>query len=578
MLPVQVFRRNRQNVIKDLSIIPVVLFAYARPSHLARVLACLRENKVPLIYAYADGAKGGGDESRVSETRGLLRKIDWCEVRLVEREINMGLGLSVLAGVDEVSLKYEAFIVWEDDLICVPGTYEWMCEALRNYSDDKRIMSVSAWTHPRVTPPDADEAPYFDARSDCWVWGAWSRSWKGVSGETALEKMKRAARRGISPDAYGADLPVQAGYEQRRNVWAVRWLYHHFQHGGLCVRPPWSMVEHIGFDVSATNAVGSIEWANPPLRNAPPVPTVWPQPVENPACRSLWQEANPSLGLMERVRRKLLRVGKVVGKRVIPQTLRTRLRMAFAWRLFRGNHADWATARAASGGYDDGAILQKVLASTLEVQAGRAAFERDSVLFSAPDPDRALLAVLEVVAAENNGRLRVLDFGGSLGSAYWRHRAFIPQGDSLRWDVVEQATFVEAGRRYVTEPALRFHDDVKAAQQTGGHDVLLCSCVLQYLEEPFRFLEEWSRLDVSYVLLNNLPLNAKGPDRIKVQYVPPSIYAATYPVWFFNREAFLKRAGKHYEIVKEFDSEAVWPVGFGMFQSTGLLLKRRVSS
>lgn len=268
--------------------IPVVLFAYARPAHLARVLACLRENRVPLICAFADGAKGTVDTAAVSETRALLRAVDWCEVRLVGRETNLGLGRNVLAGVTAVAAEHNAFIAWEDDLICVPGTYAWLCAALAHHANDGRVMSVTAWTHPRVTPAAIGAVPYFDARAECWVWGAWSRSWRGMTGETALEKMAAAFRRGVAGDAYGADLPVMARDEARKNIWAVRWLYHHFEHGGLCVRPPRSMVEHIGFDAQATNAAGVIEWANPPLQSAPSIPALWPEPHEHPACRGLW--------------------------------------------------------------------------------------------------------------------------------------------------------------------------------------------------------------------------------------------------------------------------------------------------
>lgn len=558
------------------ALIPVVLFAYARPVHLARVLACLRENAVPLIYAFADGAKGAADATAVGGTRALLRTIDWCEVKLMERAENLGLGRNVLAGVEEVAAHHEAFIVWEDDLICVPGTYDWMCAALRHYAGDRRVMSVSAWTHPRVTPGDVGDQPYFDARADCWVWGAWARSWTGMTAETAEQKMRQAARRGVAPSAHGADLPQQAAYEQRRNVWAVRWLYHHLLHGGLCVRPPWSMVEHIGFDAGATNAAGSEEWANPPLRSVPPVPASWPEPGSHPACPHLWQAAYPRARLTVRLRRKGFQVVRALGRRLLPQAWRARFHSAFGWRWFRGDYRDWAEARAASGGYDDQAILRKVLAATLEVKAGRAAFERDGVLFHAPEPDGPFLGVLQEIARTQGGRLRVLDFGGSLGSNYWRHRAALPAGDALRWDVVEQPAFVEVGRQHLGDTPLRFYHDTDAARTaTGGHDVWLCSCVLQYLEEPFRRLEEWSRSGVPFVLLNNLPLHERGPDRLRVQHVPPSIYPATYPVWFFNRVEFRRRVEEHYMIVKEFDAEAQWPVGWAMLQSTGMLLKPR---
>ncbi len=554
--------------------IPVVLFAYARPAHLARALECLRANAVPRLYAFADAAKNATDVAAVEATRAMLRAIDWCDVQLVEREKNLGLGRNVLAGVEEVAAKHEAFVVWEDDLICVPGTYAWMCAALLHYRDDARVMSVSGWTHPRVTPGDVGEAPYFDARADCWVWGAWARAWQGVTRETALEKMKAAARRGVAPAAYGADLPEQAGYEQRRNVWAVRWLYHHFQHGGLCVRPPWSMVEHIGFDALATNAANSSEWANPPLRPAPPIPTAWPVACEHPSCRMLWQTANPRPSLGQRVRRKIFHLARTVPKRLLPDALKQRLRARFGWRWFRGEYQTWAEARAASSGYDDGAIVQKVLAATLEVKAGHAAFERDGVLFPTPEVDRPLLTRLQEISRTRQARLSVLDFGGSLGASYWRHRAHLPTGDKLLWDIVEQPGFIAAGQQHLADTPLRFFPDVTSAEKHGTHDVLLCSCVLQYLENPFAELHEWSRHPIPFVLLNNLPLHAE-PDRLTVQHVPPSIYPASYPVWFFNRAAFLHRVAADYEVMEEFESEAQWPWRGSLFQSTGLLLKRK---
>jgi hypothetical protein len=282
---------------------PVVLFTYARPDHLGRVLACLKANQVPLIWVFSDGAKGPGDEAPVAAVRDRLRQVDWTELRITERSENWGLGRNVLRGVTEVVEEFSQFVVWEDDLICVPGTYAWVVRALQRYRDEDAVMSVSAWTHPRITPAAVTDQPYFDARADCWVWGGYARSWQGMD-ETALAKMAAVTITGMAADAYGADLPEQAADEGRKNIWAVRWLYHHFQHKGLCLRPPWSMVEHIGFDV-ATNASGATEWVNPPLREAPAVPDRWPEVIEAATCQSLWQQACPPPRLRARLRRVL---------------------------------------------------------------------------------------------------------------------------------------------------------------------------------------------------------------------------------------------------------------------------------
>lgn len=287
-------------------VIPVALFAYARIDHLARTLASLRENRVPRLEIFADGAKGSADAGRVTAVRTMLRAIDWCEVRLVERSENLGLGRNILAGVGEVASKYEAFTVWEDDLVCVPGTYDWMCAALRHYSDDSRVMSVTGWTHPRVTPPDVNQ-PYFDGRAESWSWGAWSRSWCGMNEQTAREKLAAVQKSGMAANYYGADLPIMAREETRKNFWAVRWVYHLLLHHGLCLRPSQSMVEHIGFESTATNAAFATRWANLPLRDMSGIPSKWPEAREHPDCARLWRAANPSprFGAAERAARWL---------------------------------------------------------------------------------------------------------------------------------------------------------------------------------------------------------------------------------------------------------------------------------
>lgn len=282
-------------------VIPVVLFGYARPEHLRRTLESLRANRVPLIEAFLDGSKGAADAERVAEVRALVRGIDWCEVRRVERPGNLGLGRNVMSGVSEVAARHDAFVVWEDDLVAVPDTYAWLCAALRQYAGEPRVMSVTAWTHPRVTPRGC-RGPYFDGRAECWVWGTWARAWRGMADASATAKMAAAAARGIAPDAYGADLPLMAERETAQNIWAVRWLYHHLAQGGLCLRPPWSMVENIGLDHSATNTAAATKWANESLRSAPPIPSEWPAVAENPACAALWRIMNQT-GWKGRVRR-----------------------------------------------------------------------------------------------------------------------------------------------------------------------------------------------------------------------------------------------------------------------------------
>jgi len=269
--------------------VPVALFAYARPDLLIRVLNCLRANGVSLLYAFSDGPKTPAAAPLVNDVRDILRAVDWADVKLIERPENLGLGRSIRTGMSQVFEQHPAAIAIEDDLLLAPGAIQFMAAGLEHYASDPRVMSVSAWTHPRVTPSDIGGQPYFDGRAESWSWGTWARVWKGMDRDAA-SLVRDCRRRKIDVYEYGADLVDMAAQEARRNLWAVRFIYLHILNRGLCLRPPKSYVDHLGVDQRATNASGSVGWTNSSLANDF-VLERWPEVRLNRQCAPLWRVA-----------------------------------------------------------------------------------------------------------------------------------------------------------------------------------------------------------------------------------------------------------------------------------------------
>ncbi len=219
-------------------------------------------------------------------------------------------------------------------------------------------------------------------------------------------------------------------------------------------------------------------------------------------------------------------------------------RLHFGWKWYRGDYPDWAAARAASAGYDDSAILDKVVAATREVRAGRALWERDGALFHAPLANEPLLAALGRCARES-GRLEVVDFGGSLGSTWWQHRSELAGLGLTAWRVVEQAHFVRAGREFAGD-GLSFHPDLEDAWRSGRPTVALFSGVLQCIERPGDILREVSRLSVPHVVLDRTPFVLGGKTRLAVQHTPPDLGGGTYPCWHFKKDELVAPLGDAY--------------------------------
>lgn len=216
---------------------------------------------------------------------------------------------------------------------------------------------------------------------------------------------------------------------------------------------------------------------------------------------------------------------------------------------FEGDFATWEEASAHCSGYDAEDILAKVLCATLKVKEGKAAFERDSVLFDEIEYAWPVLAGLMWVAARNGGKLNVLDFGGALGSSYFQNRQFLQSLPDVKWNVVEQSHYVEAGRKYIQDEQLRFYKAIEECIVENQPNVILLSSVLQYLESPIELINQLNKVGASCLIVDRTPFSIHEKDNLVMQKVPAAIYSASYPMWIFSLSKFKRHLEKNWCLV-----------------------------
>jgi putative methyltransferase (TIGR04325 family) len=257
-----------------------------------------------------------------------------------------------------------------------------------------------------------------------------------------------------------------------------------------------------------------------------------------------------------------------------PPALRRLIRRVRSQDGYSGDYRSWAEARAVTRGYDAPAIFEKTLAAARAVRNGQAAWERDGVTFAEPAARWPLLACLLQSGSMNGGRLNVIDFGGAFGSAWWQHRAWLAGLPEVRWAVVEQPNIVEAGRREFAKGGLEFFATIDAACEGGQPTVILFSSVLPYVEAPHALMADVVQRGFRHIIIDRTGFIAGDRDRLTVQRVPPEIYDASYPCWFFARAGVLRHFSGNYRLVTE------WP-GFDeaniAAEFRGLFLERKSS-
>jgi putative methyltransferase (TIGR04325 family) len=231
-------------------------------------------------------------------------------------------------------------------------------------------------------------------------------------------------------------------------------------------------------------------------------------------------------------------------------TLKRPLRwIGYSSSMWSGDYASMADALQHCEGYDADVIVNKCKTALLEVQAGRALYERDSILFHEPRYDWELLSIVQQIAWKKQGRVEVLDFGGALGSIYFQHRQWFQQYPELHWSVIDQPKLMDVGKQYAENEHLKFHHSLEDYLSAHKPDLLLLSGVLQYLDDPHDWIQKIQSWNIPYVLvLRTAFIHDTNRDVLTVQNVWPHIYKASYPSWFFDKKGFLTSFSAYREV------------------------------
>lgn len=223
---------------------PIVIFAFNRLNQTREVIEHLAKNKLAGesdLYIFSDGPKDNPESvKKVNELRAYLKTVKGFRSHtVIEREKNMGLAKSVIAGVTEVINKHGKIIVLEDDLLTSPNFLEYSNQALDFYQHDKRVFSISGYQYPVSTTPSKDYDVHFLHRASSYGWSSWADRWQHFveTPDRELIFKNRHFRKFFcrgGEDLYPMLIKQQFG---KIDSWAIRWTLTHYLHQGICVFP-----------------------------------------------------------------------------------------------------------------------------------------------------------------------------------------------------------------------------------------------------------------------------------------------------------------------------------------------------
>jgi putative methyltransferase (TIGR04325 family) len=126
---------------------------------------------------------------------------------------------------------------------------------------------------------------------------------------------------------------------------------------------------------------------------------------------------------------------------------------------------------------------------------------------------------------------------------------------------------------------LVFYKSIEECMAKTTPNVVLCSGVLQYMEDPSRLVDEINDTAIRVLILDRTPWTEGTTTKLTIQ-TPQSIYPGTsYPMWIFTKQAFFSFFETKWQLVAIFnspDGSAIMPNG-REFSFHGFLAERILS-
>jgi putative methyltransferase (TIGR04325 family) len=265
----------------------------------------------------------------------------------------------------------------------------------------------------------------------------------------------------------------------------------------------------------------------------------------------------------------------------VARRVREYVEAASPWEPIWRSHGDSWEQAIARGRYSDRHILDEVRDATRAVTTGHAAYARDGVTFDAIQYSWPVLATLLKAATDAGRPIHVVDFGGGLGTSYHQNKAFA--GSAIgSWHIVEQPAFVDCGNAEFADATLRFFHSLGEAVANQPPDLVLASCVLQYLAEPYATLNALCDLHAPTVVLDLLAVTGDPADRLTLQHLPTGTgWQPAYPTWFFSAAQFVARIPEDYQVLAQFNGyigDRLWVDDQPKGRYIGLILQRAESA
>ncbi len=252
---------------------PIAFFCFNRADKTKQVLDELAKNDLAAeseIFIFCDGPRNLKDLTALKEVYNVIENVrGFKNVYLTKRELNHGVKVSIVDGINKVLENYDSIIVVEDDIITSKDFLNFTNRALSFYENEKNIWCVSGFNYPKhlISYPKSYKEDVFFVRgkNSSWGWGTWKDRWQKIDFEISdyneFAKNKNQVKAFNRSGSNMFDM-LRMQKENRINTWDIQMSYTMFKNNGYTVHSIKPLTKNIGFDESGTHTTSEADMAN----------------------------------------------------------------------------------------------------------------------------------------------------------------------------------------------------------------------------------------------------------------------------------------------------------------------------
>jgi putative methyltransferase (TIGR04325 family) len=209
--------------------------------------------------------------------------------------------------------------------------------------------------------------------------------------------------------------------------------------------------------------------------------------------------------------------------------------MTYEGPIWEGVYRSFSEVPAEEPGFDGETWISN---SLKRIAALREEAERNVLLPPASNYREGLLPLLAALGYNENGSVRILDFGGGLGFTYYQTICGLPRTEGVEYHVVEREAVCRAGKEFFGANHSNLQFLTELPQTWERFDIVHSGSAIHYVEDWKQLLSRLCVLSRKYLLLVDVPAG-----NIPTFAAAQHYYGSKIPVWFFNIEELLSAVG-----------------------------------